>query len=57
MNQPLIVPSGHSYEKKSLLAYITKNGNKDLYTRQELRYEWAKPNNALQRFIQNSPHL
>jgi hypothetical protein len=57
MDQPLIVPSGHSFEQKSLLGYISKHGNKDLFTRQELRYEWARPNNALQDFIKKNLHL
>jgi hypothetical protein len=53
----VIVPSGHSYEPKSLLIYLAKHGNKDLFTRQELRYEWAKPNNALKKYIQTNSHL
>ena len=57
MDQPLIVPSGHSFEHKSLLSYIGKHGNKDLYTRQQLRYEWARPNNALQSYIKKNDHL
>lgn len=57
MNQPMIVPSGHSFEPNSLLSYLSKHGNKDLFTRQELRYEWAVKNNALQNFIKKSEHL
>ena len=34
MKEPVIVPSGHSYERKYILTYIQKHGNKDLYTRQ-----------------------
>ena len=34
MKDPVIVPSGHSYEPKSLLVYLAKHGNKDLFTRQ-----------------------
>lgn len=33
MKDPVIVPSGHSYEPKSLLIYLAKHGNKDLFTR------------------------
>lgn len=47
----MIVPSGHTFDQKSLLSYLAKHGNKDLYTKHELRYEWARPNLALQKFI------
>lgn len=36
---------------------MSKHGNKDLFTRQQLRYEWARPNTALQSFIKKNDHL
>lgn len=33
MHDPVIGPSGHSYEKSSLINYLKKYPNKDLFTR------------------------
>jgi hypothetical protein len=57
MSNPLILPSGHSFEQKTLQEYFQKNGFKDPIMRVETYPQWVLPNLNLRDFIQENPKL
>ena len=51
MENPMITPSGLTYDKKIMSGYFLKHGNIDPQTRKELRQEWLRPNNTLKKWM------
>jgi hypothetical protein len=57
MSNPLILPSGHSFDSKTLQLYFQKNGYKDPITRKDTYPQWIFANHNLRDFIKENPKL
>lgn len=57
MDNPIILPSGHSFQAKILQIYFQKNGFKDPITRKDTYPQWIFQNHSLRNFIKTNPKL
>ena len=49
---PVIAPSGHTYERAAILEHLQKQGGKDPITRQPLSVEQLTPNRAMKALVE-----
>jgi len=52
MGDPVITPSGHSYERRHITRYLTDHKKEDPKTRETLRVADLRPNLALRESIE-----
>lgn len=57
MKKPYILPSGNSFEQKSLRDYFKINGYKDPITRMPINYNFIFQNLNLEKYIKENPKL
>ena len=49
---PVIAPSGHTYEREAIVEHLNKHGGKDPLTSQPLKLDQLKPNGAMKGMIE-----